>query len=114
MGQDSTLSLILSILYLSLIFHIFEKRAKNLKISVSFLLFVHNSLFISQEKSFEKMNFLLFCSYNVIYSLLNQFRLVIEYRKLEVFHFSRLHGPFNLSFLDLSYIEGPILYPKDT
>ena len=45
-GQDSILSLILSALYLSPIFHIFEKRAKNVKIPVSFLLFVHNRLFI--------------------------------------------------------------------
>jgi len=46
-GQGFTLSSILSALYLSLIFHIFKKRAKNLKIPVLFLSFVDNGLFIS-------------------------------------------------------------------
>ena len=91
-GQGSVLSLILSALYLSPIFHIFKKRAKN---PVSFLSFVDDGLFISQEKSLEKTNSHLFCSYNTIFSLLEQFRLVIEHRKSEVFHFSRSHGLFN-------------------
>jgi len=56
-GQGSVLSLIISALYLLPIFHIFEKRAKNLKILVSFLLFVNNGLFISQEKSIGKNKF---------------------------------------------------------
>ena len=86
-GQGSVLSPILSILYLSLIFHIFEKRAKNLKIPVLFLCFIDNRLFISQEKSLEKTNSHLFHSYNIIYSLLEQFRLVIEYEKSEVLFF---------------------------
>ena len=45
------LSPILSTLYLSPLFHIFEKRTKNLKIPISFpfLLFVDNGLFISQK-----------------------------------------------------------------
>jgi len=48
------LSPILFTLYLSPIFHIFEKKTKNLKITVSFLSFIDDGLFISQEKSFEK------------------------------------------------------------
>ena len=43
-----------SALYLLLVFYIFEKHIKNLKIPVLFLSFVDNRLFISQEKSFEK------------------------------------------------------------
>jgi len=85
--QGSVLSPILSILYPSPIFHIFEKRAKNLKIPVLFLCFIDNVLFISQEKSLEKTNSYLFHSYNIIYSLLEQFRLVIEYKKSEVFFY---------------------------
>jgi len=50
----------------------------------------NNGLPISQEKSFEKSNTNLFCSYSIISSLFRQFSLVIEYDKLEVFHFSRL------------------------
>ena len=53
-GQGSTLSPILSTLYLLPLFYIFEKHAKNLKIPVSLLLFVDNNLLVSQEKSFEK------------------------------------------------------------
>ena len=102
-----------SALYLSSIFHIFEKRFKNLNIPVSFILFVDNELLISQEKSFEKFNTFLFCSYNIISSLLEQFSLTIEYRKSEIFHFSKLQGLFNSSSLDLSPLRGPIIYHKD-
>jgi len=106
--------LILSALYLSPIFCIFEKIAKNLKLPVSFLSFVDDGLFISQEKSFEKMNSYLFCSYNISSFLLKQFGLIIEYGKSEIFYFSRSHGLFNPSLLDLSYLRGPILHLKET
>ena len=106
-GQDSTL-------YLSLVFYIFEKRTKNLKIPVLFLSFVDDRLFISQGKSFKKMNSHLFHSYNIISSLLEQFGLVIEHRKSEIFHFARLHSLFNPLSLDLSHFRGSILKPKDT
>jgi len=52
--QGSAFSPILSTLYNSPIFHIFEKRTKNPNISILFLSFVNNGLFISQEKAFEK------------------------------------------------------------
>jgi len=68
--QKSTLSPILSALFIAPIFHIFKKIINNLKIPVSFLLFVDDGLFISQEKSFDKMNAHLFCSYNIISFLL--------------------------------------------
>jgi len=90
--QGSALSSVLLALYLSPIFHIFEKRAKNLKIPVSFISFVDNNLFISQEKSLEKSNSYLFCNYNIISSLLKQFGLIIEHKKTEIFHFSRLYS----------------------
>ena len=112
--QGSALSLILLALYLFLLFHIFEKWAKNLKNPVSFLSFVDNSLFVSQEKSFGKTNLVLFCSYNIVSSLFDQFGLVIEYRKTEVFHFSRLYRVFDLFSLNLSCLAGLVLYPKDT
>ena len=90
------------------------KKAKNPKIPVSFLLFIDNKLFISQEKYFEKTNMHLFCSYNMISSLLNQFELIIEYGKTKVFHFYRSHSLFNPSPLDFSHIGGPILCLKDS
>jgi len=66
--QGSALSLILSTLYIGSIFHIFEKRSKNIlpNIPVFFLSSVDNSLFISQKKSYKKSNAYLFCSYNII------------------------------------------------
>jgi len=56
-GQGSTLSSILLALYITPTFHIFEKIIQNLlpSISVSTLSFVNDSLFISQEKSSEKI-----------------------------------------------------------
>ena len=55
-GQNFILSPILLALYILPIFHIFEKRSKNLNIFISFLSFVDDGLFISQEKSLEKTN----------------------------------------------------------
>jgi len=111
-GQGSILSPILSTLYLSSIFHIFEKRSNNIKILVLFLSFIDDGFFISQ-KSLEKNNVNLFCSYNIIFPLLKQFSLAIEYGKSEVFHFSKLHGVFNPS-LNLNCIRNSILKPKET
>jgi len=72
-GQESTLSQILSILYITPIFHIFGKRLKNLlsPIPVFILSFIDNGIFISQKKSYEKSNANLFCSYSIISSLFN-------------------------------------------
>ena len=86
------LSPILSVFYLSPIFYIFEKRSKNLNIPVLFLLFVDDRLLISQEKSFKKSNTFLFCSYNIVSSLIKQFDLTTEHEKSEIFHFSRLQS----------------------
>jgi len=112
-GQGLALSPILSALFIALIFHIFKKRIKNLNFSVSFFLFVDNRLFISQERSFTNSNSNLFYSYNVMSSLLDQFRLIIEYEKTENFHFSRSHSIFNSPVLDLSQISSPIICSKD-
>ena len=87
--QGSTLYLILSALYLSLIFYIFEKRVKILKITVSVLSFVNNGLLISQNKSLLISTTNLFCSYYIMLCLLKQFGLAIEHKKTEIFHFSR-------------------------
>ena len=110
------LSPILSVIYIALIFHIFEKRTKSLlpPIPISTLFFVDDGLFISQEKSYEKSNTNLFYRYNIISSLFIQFSLVIKHNKLEVFHFLRLTKIIHSSSLDLCLLEGPLLYLKDT
>jgi len=86
MGQESALLPILSALYLSPVFHIFEKRLKNLEIPISF---IDDGLFIFQNKSFNISNANLFCSYHIMSLLLKHFGLVIKQEKTEVFHFSR-------------------------
>ena len=114
-GQQSALSSILSALYITSIFHIFEKRTQNLLslVFVFFLSFVDDSLFISLGKIFEKSNANLFCSYSIILSLFEQFSLWIKYNKLEVFYFSRLTKNFYLSPLDLESLGRPLHNPKD-
>ena len=76
--------------------------------------FVDDGLLIIQEKSFEKSNTNLFCSYSIISSLFRQFSLVIKYNKSEVFNFSRLTKNFNPPLLDLRPLGGTILKQKDT
>ena len=55
-GQGSTLSSILSSLYLSPFFYILENRLKNLRIPVSILSFVDDGLIIAQNKSVDISN----------------------------------------------------------
>ena len=87
-SQGSALSPILSSLYLSPFLYILENRLKNLNIPVSFLSFVDDGLIIAQNKSFDISNSHLYCSYNVLSKLLDNFGLIIEYSKTEIFHFS--------------------------
>jgi len=113
-GQGSALSPILSALYLSPFLYILEKHLKNLNIPISIISFVDNSLIISQNKSIDISNSHLFCSYNVLTKLLDEFGFIIEHLKTEIFHFNRSHGFFNPPPLDLSTIGGPTLHPKDS
>ena len=103
--QGSALSPILSALYLSPVFLSLENCLKILKISISI---------ISQNKSISYSNANLFCSYNIISSLLTKCSLVVEHGKTDIFHFSRSHGVFNPSFLNLSALKGSILLSKET
>ena len=113
MEQGSALSPILFALYISPVFYILENHLKNLKIPVSVLSFVNNSLFVVQSKSLMILNSFLFCSYNIISFLLEMFGLILEHGKTEVFHFSRSYGVFNPLLLDLLDIDSPLLIPKD-
>ena len=113
-GQESALSPILSALYLSLLLYILENHLKTLNIPVSLILFIDDGLIIAQNKSIDISNSHLFCSYNVLFSLLAKFELIIKHSKTEIFHFNRSHRMFNPPPLDLSPIKGPILYPKSS
>ena len=113
-GQGSTLSPILSTLYLFPFLYILENRLKNLQIPVSILSFVDDGLIIAQNKSLDISNSHLSCSYNILSKLLDSFGLVIKHSKTEIFHFSRSQGFFNSPSLNLSLLGGLILQPKDT
>ena len=113
-GQGSALSPILSALYLSPFLYILEKHLKNLKIPISFIFFVDDGLIIAQNKSIVTSNSQLFCSYNILSKLLDKFGLIVEHSKTDIFHFNRSHGVFNPPLLNLSFIGGPILKPKDS
>ena len=113
-GQGSALSPILLALYFSPVFHSLEKHLKNLKIPISLISFVDDGLFVSQNNSILHSNVNLFCSHNIMSSLLSKFGLIIEHGKTDVFHFSRAHGVFNPPPLNLSSIRDPLLLPKDT
>jgi len=88
-SQGSALSPILSALYLSPILHSLENCLKILKIPISIISFVDNGLFISQNKSISHSNANLFCSYNVVSSLLTRCGLVVEHGKTNIFYFFR-------------------------
>ena len=112
-GQGSTLSPILSALYLAPIIKTFKKKIKNLnkEIPTDILSFVDNRLLISQEKSYSLSNSFLLCSYNIISKILIDASLVMEHNKTEIFHFTRAQHPLNL-FIDLTSVGGPIINPK--
>jgi len=117
-GQDFSFSLILSTLYITPIFHIFEKKKDSNSFTKHFCFhsfFLNDGLFISQEKSYKKSksNANLFHGYSIIFSLFKQFRFIIKDGKSEVFHFSRSTKNLNLSLLDLNLLEGLILQPKN-
>ena len=108
-GQGLALSLILSTLYIAPIFHILEKCLKILKIPVFIPSFVDNGLLVAQSKFFTILNSNLFCSYNITSSILEIFGLIMKHGKTEIFHFSRSHGFFDPSLLNLSISGGPVL-----
>jgi len=108
--QGSTLSPILSALYLAPILHILKNW---LKILVSILSFVDDGLLITQSKSSSISNSLLFYSYNIVSTLLKKFRLIMEHAKTEIFHFSRSNRIFDPPPLNLSILGGPILCPRE-
>jgi len=72
-GQGSALSFILSALYLAFILYILEKQLKNLKIPVSILSFIDDSLLVTQNKLLIVLNSLLLCSYHITSLLFKNF-----------------------------------------
>ena len=85
----------------------------SIPISVFLLSFVDNSLFVSQEKSYEKSNAILYSGYNIVFSLFNKFGLVIEHNRSEIFYFSKSTKEANLSPLNLRPIKDTVIKPKN-
>ena len=81
---------------------------------MSIISFIDDGLFISQSKSFYTFNYHLFCSYNVMSNLLEKFGLIVEHSKTDVFHFNRSQSTFSPPPLNLTPLEGTILWPKNT
>ena len=79
------LSPVLSALYLSLLFHIFEEWLKHLKIPIYILSVLDNELFIAQNKFLVVSNLNLFCSYHIMISLLKKFGLIIKHGRFLFF-----------------------------
>ena len=96
--QGSALSPILLILFIALIFHIFEKRIKNLKILILFISFVNNSFFIFQKKSLDKNNTYLFIAITSSHSYWSNLILLLSIEKQNSFTF-----PDCIIFLILLY-----------
>ena len=71
-GQELALFPILFALYLAPILHILENWLKILKIPISNLLFVNNSLLVAQNKSLSIPNYFLFYGYQITSSLLDR------------------------------------------
>lgn len=93
--------------YTLLQFSIFSKKEH--KIFYQTFLF----LLFSQKKSYKKSNANLFCSYRIIFSFFEQFRLIIEHNKLEVFYFSKETKNYNPSLFDWGPSGRPLLWPKN-
>jgi len=85
----------------------------SIPISVSLLSFVDNSLFVSQEKSYEKSNAILYSGYNIVSFLFNKFGLVIKHNRSEIFYFSKLTKEANISPLNLRPIKDAVIKPKN-
>ena len=105
---------ILSALYIISLFYMFRKKTKNLSIliPVSVFSFVDNSLCVSQEKSYNKSNAVLYYSYSIISSF---FSLTIKHWQIKgFFYFFRLKNIINPSPLDLKPTGSTILRPKNT
>ena len=111
--KDWLFLLFFLLFYLLLFLHILEKWLKNLKIPISFLLFVNDGVLVAQSKSFQLSNSCLFCSYNVTSILFLDFGLLVKHSKTEIFHFSRLIGLFNPPSLNLLSLGGPTLCSKE-
>jgi hypothetical protein len=110
-GQGSALSLILSTLYISPIFHMLNLWIANHSSTdrlplLSFLSFVDDGLLIGTDLSYIKMHDTLCLVYTHILSLFRDFGLVMEHSKMELFNFTLSPGDtrsHNLS-MDLGFV----------
>ena len=111
MGQGSTLSPILLVLYIVPFLYLFEHRAQALNLDTSTLSYIDDGLLVFQGRTYNKTLPELTSSYSIVSDLMVSFGLVMEYNKSKIFYFSRVHNDSNPE-LDLLAIGAPILKPK--
>ena len=87
MEQGSTLSPILSALYIAPLICIFEHRAQALNLDTCILSFVDDGLLISQRKTYNTTLPELYSSYRIVTDLMVCFGLVMEHDKSNFFIF---------------------------
>jgi hypothetical protein len=93
MGQGSALSLVLSALYLTPVIKLFESQAAHLNCDV--LSYVDDGTLIIQAKDWGSNLDHLREAYGIVFNLFECFRLVLEYDKSKLFHFTCKHGDTN-------------------
>jgi hypothetical protein len=106
-GQGSTLSPILSVLYIALIMHGFSLHSKNLGCTI--LSYVDDGTIVTQPKSLMSNLEPLKEAYRIVDNLLHSFGLVLEHDKSKVFHFTRAHHD---TLLSLALDSSTMLVPK--
>ncbi|KAJ3560736.1 hypothetical protein NP233_g10643 [Leucocoprinus birnbaumii] len=111
MGQGSTLSPILSALYIVPLMFIFDHQALAAKLDTSLLSFVDDRLIISQG-SYDVTLPRLKAAYRIMSMLMPAFGLVMEHDKSKIFHFSCVHLDSNPD-LDLTNLGANYLIPKN-
>ncbi|CAA7271389.1 unnamed protein product [Cyclocybe aegerita] len=99
-GQGSTLSPVISGLFIAPVMKLFYIKAAPL--NTTLLSFVDDGTILAQSKQLDDNNVGLRKAYKIIYLLFVAFTLVLEHDKTELFHFSRRRDAYNPS-LDLGY-----------
>jgi hypothetical protein len=88
-GQGSTLSPVLSVLYITLVMHGFQTHPSS--VGCNILSYVDDGTIITQSRSLSSNLEPLKKAYWVVNGLLRSFGLVLEHDKSEIFHFTKAH-----------------------
>ena len=107
-GQGSALSPVLSALYISPVFKLFDLRKRELSLACTCISYVDDGTLIAQAKDLDDNMPPLRQAYSIIYTLFTAAGLALEHDKTELFHFSRANYEYPV-VLNLGYAP----YTKD-